>query len=470
MVVRAALAAGILAALAGPALAQAGSGQCDALRLSELRLQGAHNAYHIGLGLEELRGMAGVSNIGFGSRVRDEREGNEATAPLLQVLGYTHPPLQSQLTSGVRALELDVYKDTSGGRYARRALAKAVFATSASGVQALDSPGFKVMHTPDIDYNTHCHTFVECLTQVADWSSSNPSHLPIFIYVEYKTGAAGDRLGEVLGDDPDELERFLEEYLQKIPGEPNGLQTAETAVAADWDAIEAEILAAVPRSQILSPSDARDFHVASCGGTVAADGSSGPCARSFQLPTVADARGKIVFVRANGGGFRFTGRGPSEPDAAYSNSVMFAELSGGDPAAQSGAVANNQFGPDAIFINAGGRQLDDTGPDAFVELNALLAEGRFLRGNLGTIPTPTTKPYRGQNEVQAEWTAFNGRIQVSASDVLYDQTLGTVERWTTLRLNAQTDSAIVCGDASSAARAALSGVVAAAVMLVVLLA
>ncbi len=55
-----------------------------------------------------------------------------------------------------------------------------------AGIRELDEPGFKVLHIPHIDYGTRCHTFVEALETVRDWSLENHNHLPIMILVEVK--------------------------------------------------------------------------------------------------------------------------------------------------------------------------------------------------------------------------------------------------------------------------------------------
>ena len=107
-------------------------------------------------------------------------------------LDYQHQPLAQQLDSGVRQIELDVFADTKGGRYAHPYGPQMVAAAGlppdppfdADGV--MDKPGFKVMHMEDIDYRSTCQPFIACLTEVRKWSHAHPKHIPIFILVETK--------------------------------------------------------------------------------------------------------------------------------------------------------------------------------------------------------------------------------------------------------------------------------------------
>jgi hypothetical protein len=63
---------------------------------------GSHNSYHQAPSSDVLEALGGL-----------------ATAGPLQAWQYTHAPLARQLDAGVRALELDVYWDPEGGRFAQ---------------------------------------------------------------------------------------------------------------------------------------------------------------------------------------------------------------------------------------------------------------------------------------------------------------------------------------------------------------
>jgi hypothetical protein len=47
-------------------------------------------------------------------------------------------------------------------------------------------PGFKVLHSQDIDYRSNCQPLIACLGIIRSWSKSHPRHSPIFILIETK--------------------------------------------------------------------------------------------------------------------------------------------------------------------------------------------------------------------------------------------------------------------------------------------
>ena len=125
---------------------------------------------------------------------RDEDLAAEVPAGL-QGLEYSHPSLTSQLDGGVRQIELDVFADTKGGRYAHPAGPGMVAAAGLPADPPFDpngimlKPGFKVMHVQDVDYRSTCQPFTACLAEVRAWSKAHPRHIPIFILVETKQSA-----------------------------------------------------------------------------------------------------------------------------------------------------------------------------------------------------------------------------------------------------------------------------------------
>lgn len=110
----------------------------DEFRLNELHFLGSHNSYH--------------NQKGF------------ALVPSYQ---YQHPPIDEQLSSyGIRALELDVHRPRN------------------------DRP-LEVYHVASLDSTTSCTTLKICLEILRNWSDNNPDHIPIFVWIELKQGAAG---------------------------------------------------------------------------------------------------------------------------------------------------------------------------------------------------------------------------------------------------------------------------------------
>lgn len=245
-------------------------------RLDELQVVATHNSYHV----QPEPGLF---------------EAMLAVAPeLVRTIEYTHPPLDEQLDAGVRGLELDVFADPAGGRFARRSAPALIGLPSAEGPPELSEPGFKVLHVQDVDFGTTCLTLVECLRTVRDWSDRNPRHVPIVIQVEPKADAPGLPI----------------ELAQPVPYTPE--------LMADLDA---EIRSVFPDDRLVTPDDVRR------GGRTVADGL-----RRHGWPRVDDVRGRVLFALDSSGEARdhlraafpglrrsalFDAADPGEPTAAY---------------------------------------------------------------------------------------------------------------------------------------------------------
>jgi hypothetical protein len=213
-------------------------------------------------------------------------------------LDYRHPALTVQLDAGVRQLELDVYGDSKGGRFANPAgpglAAKAGLPADPPFDPAgiMKKPGFKVLHVQDIDYRSNCQPFVDCLAIIRNWSRAHPGHLPIFVLVENKDG------------------RPRAEYMT----------TPEPLTPETFDALDAEIRSVFPPSEIVAPDDVRGSH-RTLEEAILTSG----------WPTLEQARGKIIFLldqRRVGplytkghpsleGRVLFTNAQPGTPDAAF---------------------------------------------------------------------------------------------------------------------------------------------------------
>ena len=280
----------LIGALAVPIMARAQETQEAAqarqdatLRMNQVQVIGTHNSYHAGFAPSEAKLM------------------QEKNPKVFEALDYGHQPLPQQLSSGVRQIEIDVYADAKGGRFAHPAITGMVAAAhlptdpELDPHHLLDRPGFKVMHVVGIDQRSTCSTFVACLTTVKTWSQANPRHLPLFILVETKQ----DKPGEV--------------------PKPYAVAT-EPFTAAAFDALESEILSVFSKDQIITPDIVRGAH------------STLPDAiRAGGWPTLHDARGKVVFLLdqasvtplyteghpALRGRLAFTNAKPGTADAAF---------------------------------------------------------------------------------------------------------------------------------------------------------
>lgn len=249
----------------------------DFVHLNEVQVLGSHNSYHI-VPKEPL----------FAALL--------AFSPAFSSIDYTHIPLPDQFeTQGVRQIELDVFYDPDGGLYNIRHALVVLNMDPDSGEPELLEPGFKVLHTQDIDFETTCLTFVACLRQVKEWSDAHPSHLPLMILVEAKDDPIPDPLNL--------------DFVVPIPID-----------SAAFRELDAEIRSVFPPSQLITPDDVRQ------GLPTLED-----AVLSLGWPTLRDARGKVLFGLDNEGkrdAYRdgdptlagrvlFTNSSPGQPDAAF---------------------------------------------------------------------------------------------------------------------------------------------------------
>jgi calcium-dependent phosphoinositide phospholipase C len=220
------------------------------VHLNEIQVLAMHNAYHIRPSEPLWSALLGLSSM-------------------FQQIDYTHPPLDQQFSDyGIRQVELDVWADPDGGKFANRPVWGLFNLPTASGIPALDQPGFKVLHIADIDFNSTCYTFVECLQVVKAWSDARSWHLPIAIQVEAEDAPTPDP--------------FHLGFVVPVP--------FDTAV---FDALDAEIRSVFPPEQLITPDDVRgDF--ATLDEAVTTHG----------WPTLGESRGKIMFLLDNEGGYR----------------------------------------------------------------------------------------------------------------------------------------------------------------------
>jgi len=229
-------------------------------------------------------------------------------------------------------VEIDIYLDSAGGKYANPLL------RSAAGVGPYDpkmnKPGIKVLHIQDVDYASTCLTFVDCLTQMKTWSDANPSHVPIAVLVELK-------------DDPLDFPGFT-------------FTTPEKFTAANIGSVDDEIRSVMDAGDLITPDDVRGSHP-TLDEAVTTDG----------WPTLGASRGKFLFLMDNKGGYRtnylnghpnlenrvlFTNADPGDPDAGFveRNNSSDASIPG---LVQSGYVVRTRADGDTKEARA-----NDTGP------------------------------------------------------------------------------------------------------------
>jgi hypothetical protein len=217
----------------------------DCVAMNQVQVLGTHNSYHV-----EPRPELMAALLTF--------------SPVFSEIQYTHPPLVDQFTNeGIRQIELDVYADPQGGLYAHREGLVVIGENPDSDDPELHQPGFKVLHIQDIDFETRCVTFVDCLRDVKGWSDAHPGHLPIMILVEAE----------------DEVLPPVIDFVIPIPFGP-----------AEFDALDAEIRSVFPPERLITPDDVRH-------GLPTLD----EAVRTLGWPTLGASRGKVLFFLDNGG-------------------------------------------------------------------------------------------------------------------------------------------------------------------------
>jgi hypothetical protein len=143
----------------------------DNLKINQLQVIGSHNSYKKPIEPALYKVLAAKDSAAMSG------------------LQYGHINITDQLDMGLRNLELDVYADSKGGKYAHPKgleFAPADEPYDPKGVMA--RPGFKMLHVVDIDFRSWTLTFEECLQKLKAWSDAHPGHIPIFITLEPKDG------------------------------------------------------------------------------------------------------------------------------------------------------------------------------------------------------------------------------------------------------------------------------------------
>jgi len=255
-------------------------GANDKVRINQIQVIGSHNSYHAGLAPSEARLMM------------------QKNPKIFPALEYRHQPLDQQLNAGIRQIELDIFADSQGGRYAHPA---GISAVAAAGLPrdpefapdgVMSKPGFKVMHIQDYDYRSTCQPLIACLKIVRAWSLSHPGHVPVYILLETKTD---------------------------LPPQYHATVT-EKFTSSVFDALDAEIRSVFPANELITPDQVRGTHKTLEEAVLHND-----------WPALAAARGKVAFLmdqRPVGpvyleghpslrGRIIFTNAVPGQPDCAF---------------------------------------------------------------------------------------------------------------------------------------------------------
>lgn len=223
----------------------------DELRINQMQVIGSHNSFKAASDPEWFKLMV-------------------ATVPKANEMDYAHPPLNDQLNLGLRNLELDLFHDPEGGRYAQPLGIKM---TRLAGREPLpydplgkmSQPGFKVLHVQDIDFRSNVLTLTDALAEIRRWSAQHPQHLPVMITFN-------------LNDQPIEL-----------PGAVRPLPFDAGAL----DALDEALIAGLGQDNLITPDDVRN-ESKTLSESVREDG----------WPTLAEACGRCLLVLDDMGAIR----------------------------------------------------------------------------------------------------------------------------------------------------------------------
>jgi hypothetical protein len=173
-------------------------------------------------------------------------------------IDYEHIGVTQQLDRGLRNLEIDVYADAKGGRYAHpRGLDWAKDQAPYDVDKEMNAPGFKVFHIQDLDFRSDFLTFKGGLEKLRKWSEANPEHTPVFITLEAKDNV--------------------------MKGE--GFSAPEKFTAETFNQLDQVILNTLGKGKVITPDQVRGKY---------------PTLEDAVLhgnwPTLKAARGKFIFI------------------------------------------------------------------------------------------------------------------------------------------------------------------------------
>lgn len=250
--------------------------ELDKLKLNQIQCIGSHNSYKQAIDPALMTMLKKLDSAQFNA------------------IEYSHISLTEQLNLGLQNLEIDIYADAKGGKYARPlglSLAKGQQPYDLAGV--MKEPGFKVFHIQEIDFRSNCLTFRQCLEELKRWSDAHPTHYPVFITMNAKD---------------DTIRR-------------PGFALPEAFTAAVLNQLDSVLLTTMGRKRLLIPDDVRGRNKTLEAAVLAGN-----------WPTMKAARGKFMFVLDEQGRKRdayraghpslegrvlFTNADPGSPEAAF---------------------------------------------------------------------------------------------------------------------------------------------------------
>lgn len=263
----------LTAALCGAMAAAQPMSNPDALPINAIQVVGTHNSYAVPADprvmalmaprLSTLMAKAGETMLpAQRAQMLDEHPGR--LTDMAASLDYVQMPLQAQLRSGVRSIEIDLQPDPKGGAYAdplpyRQLREQGVTDLAPIYRDELTKPGLKVLHVADLDFRSQCPTFRYCLTMMKQWSDATPNHSPVFVLLEPKLSGLD----------------------KAIPG----ATVIPPFDKAAFDEVDGSIRSVLGRDKLFTPDDLR-------GDLPTLEAA----ARAKRWPTLGQTRGKFLFL------------------------------------------------------------------------------------------------------------------------------------------------------------------------------
>lgn len=142
------------------------------LKLNQIQVIGSHNSYKQAIDAPLFAYLQG------------------SNPALAAGLDYSHIGIPEQLSLGLCNLEIDIYADAKGGKYAHPKglewVGKGQQVKPYDPEGRMQEPGFKVFHVQQIDFRSHVFTLKQALQQLKAWSDAHPGHNPVFITMNAK--------------------------------------------------------------------------------------------------------------------------------------------------------------------------------------------------------------------------------------------------------------------------------------------
>ena len=225
----------------------------DSLKINQIQTIGSHNSYRLHTKQSIFDFCIKLYDQGFIPAQYNPSEWD-----------YTHIPLEQQFDNyKMRSIELDIYHDPHGGQFYYQRGNSLVGLSDTSNIPELLSPGFKILHIPDVDYMTNYYTFKDALIHIENWSDAHTNHFPVFIMIELKTESLKDALP-------------ASDFTTALPF---------TKAALDSVDLEIKSIFGDELSKVITPDDVRGNY-----------GTLNEAVISGNWPSIAEARGKVCFI------------------------------------------------------------------------------------------------------------------------------------------------------------------------------